>query len=78
MFSFIGKSTSFLLKLDLHWKFSNFRHVSNISDIGESSTDILVYEKDGVMKHNKVPARVKVKLPDLWKNYMHGDVHDDV
>ena len=27
-------------------------------------TDNLVYEKGGVMKHIKAPARVKVELPD--------------
>ena len=33
--------------------------------IGEIRTDILVYEKGGVIKHIKAPARVKVEFPDL-------------
>ena len=33
--------------------------------IGEILTDILVYEKGGVIKYIKAPARVKVDLPDL-------------
>ena len=35
---------------------------------GEIRTDILVYQKGGVIKHIKVPARVKVDLPDLLQN----------
>ena len=35
--------------------------------IGEIRTDILVYEKGGVIKHIKTPARVKVELPDFDK-----------
>ena len=34
-------------------------------NIGEVHTDILVYEKGGVIKHIKAPTRVKVELPDL-------------
>ena len=33
--------------------------------IGEIRMEILVYEKDGVIKHIKAPARVKVELLDL-------------
>ena len=33
--------------------------------IGEIRTFILVYEKVGVVKRVKAPARVKVELPDL-------------
>ena len=33
--------------------------------IGEICTDILVHEKSGVIKHIKVPARVKTELPEL-------------
>ena len=32
--------------------------------IGEIHTDILVYEKGGLIKHIKMPARIKVELPD--------------
>ena len=38
--------------------------------IGEIHTNILVYEQGRVTKHIKAPARVKVELPDLWKNRM--------
>ena len=41
--------------------------------ISEIRTDILVYEKDGVIKHKKAPARVKVELPDWWQNEMCDD-----
>ena len=34
--------------------------------IGESRTEMLVYEKGGVIKHIKVPARVRDELPDLF------------
>ena len=27
----------------------------------------MVYEKGGVIKHTKAPARVKAELPNLWK-----------
>ena len=37
--------------------------------IGEIRTFILVYEKGGVKKRLKAPARVKVELPDLWKKF---------
>ena len=37
-------------------------------NIDEIHTDILVYEKGGVIKHIKAPARVKVELPDLWQS----------
>ena len=33
--------------------------------IGVIRTDILVYEKGGVIKLIKAPARVKVELPNL-------------
>ena len=33
--------------------------------VGEICTEILVYEKVGVKKQIKAPARVKVGLPDL-------------
>ena len=39
--------------------------------------DILVYKKGWVIKHIKSPARVKVELPDLWKNLMRNDVEYD-
>ena len=42
--------------------------------IGEIRTDILVYEKGGVIKHIKAPARVKVEPPDLWKNETRDEV----
>ena len=42
--------------------------------IGEIRTDISVYEKGGVIKHIKAPARVKVEFPDLWKNERCDDV----
>ena len=42
--------------------------------IGEIRTDILVYEKGGVIKNIKAPARVKVELPDLRKNLMRDKV----
>ena len=32
--------------------------------IGEIRKDILVYEKGGIIKHIKTPARVKVGLPE--------------
>ena len=35
---------------------------------GEIRTEILVYEKGGVIKHVKAPAIKKVELLDLWKN----------
>ena len=35
--------------------------------IPEISTDILVYEKGGLLKHINAPAIVKVELFDLWK-----------
>ena len=35
---------------------------------GEIRTEILVYEKGGVIKHVKAPAVNKVDLIDLWKN----------
>ena len=33
--------------------------------IGEIRTKMLVFEKGGVIKHIKAPARVKGELPDL-------------
>ena len=42
--------------------------------LGEIRTDILVYEKGGVIKHIKAPEKVKVELPDLWKKFMCDDV----
>ena len=42
--------------------------------IGEIRTHMLVYEKGGVIKHIKAPARVKVELPDLWRKKMRDDV----
>ena len=33
--------------------------------IGEIRTDILVYEKGGVIKHLKARVRVKVEFPDM-------------
>ena len=38
--------------------------------IGEICTEMLVYEKGGVIKHVKGPASAKFKLPKLWKNKM--------
>ena len=38
--------------------------------IGETSTEILVYEKGGLIEHIKAPARFKIELPDLWQNKM--------
>ena len=35
--------------------------------IEEIRTEILVYEKGGVVKHIKSPARVRDELPDLLK-----------
>ena len=42
--------------------------------IGAIRTHILVYDKGGVIKKNKAPARVKIELPDLWQNEMRDDV----
>ena len=36
---------------------------------GEIRTEILVYEKGGVIKHVKAPAINKVDLLDLWKKW---------
>ena len=33
--------------------------------IDEICTEMLLYEKGGVIKHIKAPARVKAELPDL-------------
>ena len=41
---------------------------------GEIRTEILVYEKGGVIKHVKAPAINKVDLFDLWKNGPCDDV----
>ena len=38
--------------------------------IGEIRTDILVYEKGGVIKHIKAPPRVKVGINQVSKNRM--------
>ena len=42
--------------------------------ISEIRTNILVYEKGGVMKYIKAPARVKVEFPDRWQYEMCDDV----
>ena len=41
--------------------------------IGEIRTKILVYDKGGVIKHIKAPARVNAELPGLWKNRMRDN-----
>ena len=41
---------------------------------GEIRTEILVYEKGGVIKHVKAPAINKIDLLDLWKNGRRDDV----
>ena len=33
--------------------------------VGEFRTDMLVYNKGGLIKHIKAPAKVKFELPDL-------------
>ena len=35
--------------------------------IPENTTDILVYEKGGVLKHINAPAIVKVGVSDMWR-----------
>ena len=55
----IDASPPFLMIKNLMFQFELHPH------IGEIRTDILVYEKVGVIKHIKAPARVKVELPDL-------------
>ena len=42
--------------------------------IDEIRTDILVYQKGGVITHIKAPARVKVELPDLGQNEICDEV----
>ena len=41
---------------------------------GEIPTEILVYEKGGVIKHVEAQALNKVELLDLWKNGPCDDV----
>ena len=42
--------------------------------IDEIRTDNLVYEKGGVIKHFKAPARVRDELPDLGQNEICAEV----
>ena len=41
---------------------------------GEICTEMLVYEKGGVIKYVEAPAINKVYLLDLWKNGLCDDV----